>query len=222
MLRVSYAESLNPDDARIEKILSKLEAVTEIKADRVSPNNPLGFIGELLYRAEAANDSMEYDRVKQILANILYLAPNNTVALERLGSVDYITKDYAQAVKAWEKALPNETSPEETASLKNYLQLAKDALAHPQASSLPVSTEKQVQRATQPPTTQNAPAAPAPQITSRDRAEIARLYKQGVDDYAAGNYLSATAEFLKILEIDPNNAEANKALERINQVRGRQ
>ena len=222
MLRVSYAESLNPDDTRIEKMLSKLEAVTQIKADRVSPNSPLGFIGEFLYRAEAADDSMEYPRVKQILANILYLEPNNTVALERLGSVDYITKDYAQAVKAWEKALETETSPEETASLKNYLQLAKDALAHPQTSSLPVSTEKQVQNATQAPTTQNVPAAPAPQITSRDRAEIARLYKQGVDDYAAGNYLNATAAFLKILEIDPNNAEANKALERINQVRGRQ
>ncbi len=229
MLHVSYAESLNPEDIRISRVLSKLETVTQIKARRVSPDNPLGFIGQLLYQAEAANDSQEYGRVKQILKDILELEPNDTVALERLGSVDYVTGQYQEAVSAWEKAIQGETNPGEIESLKNYLELAKEKMGESKNKEtvLPGGvlspTEKSVVApAVQTPSkkvqAETKPLNPFIRpINSRERKEIMRLYRRGVDDYASGDYIHATAAFLRILQIDPNNAEAKKALERLGQ-----
>lgn len=229
MLHVSYAAALNPDDVRIERILTKLESVTQIKADRVSPNNPLGFIGELLYRAEAANESREYPRVRQILNDILELEPHNAVALERMGSVSYVLKQYPQAIKAWKQALITETDPDEIYSIKNYMQLAhekmgesgKQGLALPGTDMTPAQSAPEVVPQTQ---MQQAPSVgqPVKTINSRQRKEIARLYARGVEDYAAGDYIHATAAFLRILEIDPNNPEAQKALARMNQATSQQ
>jgi tetratricopeptide (TPR) repeat protein len=48
---------------------------------------------------------------------------------------------------------------------------------------------------------------------------VEKLYLKGVEHYARGEYLQASAMFLRILQIDPNNAQARKALDRINQLR---
>ena len=40
-----------------------------------------------------------------------------------------------------------------------------------------------------------------------------------MEHYARGEYLQASAMFLRILQIDPENAQARKALERIDRVR---
>lgn len=231
MLHVSYAAALEPEDVRIERVLSKFQTVTQIKAQKISPNNPLGFIGQLLYEAEAANDSREYGRVKQILDDILELEPNDTVALERLGSSDYVTGHYKEAVLAWGKALKLETNPDETQSLKNYLQLAEAKMGQPKKAQavLPGGAPEAKAGAVQAPPVSSAASqaqvqvpqkSAAPQgrkINSRQRKEIMRLYRRGVDDYASGDYIHATAAFLRILQIDPNNAEARKALERMSQ-----
>jgi tetratricopeptide (TPR) repeat protein len=223
MLHVSYAAGLNPEDLRIERILSKLETVTQIKANKVSPNNTLGFIGQLLYQAEAANDSREYMRVRQILDDIIELEPNNPIALERLGTVDYLLGKNKEAVVAWGKALQTETNPEEIDSLKNYLELAKEKV---RASKAGGAGTLQATKGKSQVLPQAAPKIQTPvlgkikALNSRDRKEITRLYQRGVKDYASGDYIHATAAFLRILEIDPNNAEAKKALERMNQSQG--
>jgi hypothetical protein len=43
-----------------------------------------------------------------------------------------------------------------------------------------------------------------------------------VEHYARGEYLQASAMFLRILQIDPNNEQASKALERIQRLRPQQ
>ncbi len=82
--------------------------------------------------------------------------------------------------------------------------------------------------ATTPAPTVPAPAAvptPAPEKASAapagDLRDVARLYEQGVDYYSRGEYLRASAMFLHILQIDPDNEQARKALERINRLRPR-
>jgi tetratricopeptide (TPR) repeat protein len=55
------------------------------------------------------------------------------------------------------------------------------------------------------------PAAPAP---GGDPREIEGRYQKGVEYYARGEYLQASAMFLRILRIDPDNGPARKALER--------
>ena len=41
------------------------------------------------------------------------------------------------------------------------------------------------------------------------------LRSAGVKNYTAGEYLQATTAFLRILELEPDNADAKKALERL-------
>jgi tetratricopeptide (TPR) repeat protein len=44
---------------------------------------------------------------------------------------------------------------------------------------------------------------------------VERLFQKGVEHYARGEYLQATAMFMRILQIDPANVQARKALERL-------
>ena len=48
------------------------------------------------------------------------------------------------------------------------------------------------------------------------------LYQKGVEHYARGEYLQASAMFLRILQIDPENEQARKALDRIQSRNSRQ
>ncbi|MDX6768095.1 MAG: hypothetical protein SF051_01070, partial [Elusimicrobiota bacterium] len=72
-----------------------------------------------------------------------------------------------------------------------------------------------------------APAAPPPaavikpKAPSGDPRDVERLYQKGVEHYARGEYLQATAMFIRIIQIDPENAQARKALERIDRRRPR-
>jgi tetratricopeptide (TPR) repeat protein len=64
-------------------------------------------------------------------------------------------------------------------------------------------------------------AAVAPRRPAGDTRDVERLYQKGVEHYARGEYLQATAMFIRILQIDPENAQARKALERIDRRRPR-
>ncbi len=66
-----------------------------------------------------------------------------------------------------------------------------------------------------------APAVAAPATIKGDPRDIDRLYQSGVEHYARGEYLQATASFMRILQIDPENAQAKKALDRIERKQGR-
>lgn len=209
LLHVSYALALSGSEARIEALAQTLEKRTGLKADRLAGGHPRGYIDELLWRVEYAHTRADAAQVESLLTDVLLLEPENVTALERLGSQRYLAGRYLEAIKVWEAAAKLETREREKISLDAYLKLAREAASGkpmpggmaPAAVAPPAKTE---------------PALPAP---SGDIREVEGLYQKGVEHYARGEYLQASAMFLRILRIDPNNAPARKALERIDRAR---
>jgi tetratricopeptide (TPR) repeat protein len=212
LLHVSYALALSGSDARIEALAQTLEKKTGLAADRLPSGHPRGFIDELLWRVEYAHTRGDKAQVESLLSDVILLEPENMTALERLGSQRYLAGRYLEAIQAWEAALKLETREREQVSLQAYLKLAREAAS---GKAMPGGM---------------APAAvtPAPRIEQPRRAppaatgdprEIEGLYQKGVEHYARGEYLQASTMFLRILRIDPENAPARKALERIDRAR---
>ncbi|MEK7388947.1 MAG: hypothetical protein AAB036_04550 [Elusimicrobiota bacterium] len=239
MLQASYALSMKPEDSRTSHFVDDLEKAVGIKPDRLPPDHPRSFIDELLYRVEFSHTRGDYGRVETQLKDVLVLEPENATALERLGSLRYLNKRYLEANQAWEAALKIETREREILSLKEYLKRSNDILSgkmlpgnvsplEPEATETKEIEAKETSspaakspaRATpkvEPETRQPAPraAAPQPRALSGDARDVQAIYQKGVEHYARGEYLQASAMFLQILQIDPNNEPARKALERI-------
>jgi tetratricopeptide (TPR) repeat protein len=229
MLQASYAFSMKPDDAQLGHLLDDMEKAVKIKATRLSPDSPRGFIDELLYQAEFANTRGDMGRVETLLDDTLVLEPENATALERLGSLRYLTGRLPEAISAWEAAAKIETRDRELESLHEYLRVARERavgkplpggtpgplITVPDRTAAPAAVPAASPAAAPEPASEAAAAPSQPSAPAGDPRDIADLYQKGVEHYARGEYLEASAMFLRILEIDPNNAQANKALERI-------
>lgn len=234
MLQVSYALSMKPDDDRVSHLLDGMEKAIGIKATRLPPDHPRGFLDEMLYQIEFAHTRGDDGRAESIASDILALEPQNMTALERLGSLRYLAGRMIDAVQIWQEALKNESNVQEIESLNAYIRMAQDrasgkilpgqTLLAPAPAPTPAPAAPAVNGATQAPaaTDQTAPAQAAPDQTptpaaqpSGDPRDVEKLYQKGVEHYARGEYLQASAMFLRILQIDPDNEQAKKALERI-------
>jgi|CXWL01.1.fsa_nt_gi tetratricopeptide (TPR) repeat protein len=242
LLHGAYAFSMKPEDARTEHLLAEIEKAVGLKADRLPPDHPRSFIDEMLYRQEFANTRGDAGRVESLLKDVLTLEPENPTALERLGSLRFMAGRYIEANQAWEAALKLETREKELVSLREYLKVSNDRLSGkklpgdfsptvPAAPEPEPVAEPEVDASTAAATEPAAKAAPrpapkprpivAPPIQARpivptgDTRDVQALYQKGVEHYARGEYLQASAMFLQILQIDPNNEQARKALERI-------
>jgi tetratricopeptide (TPR) repeat protein len=238
MLQASYAYSMKLEDARLGHMLDDMEKAVKIKAMHLASDHPRGFIEELLYQAEFANTRGEMGRVETLLGDTIVLEPDNSTALERLGSLRYLTGRMPEAVAAWEAALKLETREHEIESLREYLRVARERAngnplpgagplisvpvvpavlpVVPAATSTAAPAGEPGKLIEAPATRVEPPARPAPAGDPRD---VENLYQKGVEHYARGEYLQASAMFLRILQIDPNNEQANKALERIGRLR---
>jgi tetratricopeptide (TPR) repeat protein len=227
MLQASYAFSQKPDDVRLGHMIDDMEKAIGIKATRLPSDHPRGFMDELHYQVEFANTRGDSARVESLLSDILELEPENATALERIGSMRYLTGHMPEAISAWESALKIETRERELESLREYLRMAKErASGKPLPGGgvlIPAPTPTPAPAAAAPaaPAAPVArPAAPAPaQVPAGDPRDVEKLYQKGVEHYARGEYLQASAMFLRILQIDPNNEPARKALERIDRMR---
>jgi tetratricopeptide (TPR) repeat protein len=227
MLETSYAFSLKPEDAQLEALLDDMEKTVKIKATRLPADHPRGFIEEMLYQAEYANTRGEMEKVETLLADTLVLDPQNTTALERLGSLRYLAGRLPEAIAAWEAAAKIETRERELVSLREYLRVARSRAGSGAVVAQPPvapTAPSNIEAATTPPSTANVePATPSvPAGPAGDPRDIENLYQRGVEHYARGEYLQASAMFLRILQIDPDNEQARKALERIESRRSRQ
>jgi tetratricopeptide (TPR) repeat protein len=227
VLQASYAYSMKPEDARLSHFLEEMEKAVGVKAERLPPSHPRSFMEELLWRVEFAHTRGEVGKVESQLADIIALEPDNVTALERLGSLRYLNGRYLEAITIWETAIKTETRENELTSLKAYIKLAKERAdggvmpgGVPPAALAPVEEPKaQPERAERP-----APiVVPPPKAGSApgDARDVEKLYARGVEFYSHGEYLQATAAFMRILQIDPDNAPARKALERIDRRRPR-
>lgn len=227
ILHGSYALSLSPGDDRIEHYLEKVEKATALKADRLSPDSTRGYVAELLYRVEAANNRGDTARAVEILKDVLDLEPQQVTALERLGSAYYLMHRYPEALDAWQRAAPLESKPAELRSLREYMGQAEKqtgqlvalpgGVAAPAPQPLPQPPQQQPSARPQ----ASLPTATSASGSAGDPRDIADLYQKGVEYYARGEYLQATAMFMRILQIDPQNAQARKAMERIQRLQAK-
>lgn len=201
MLLASYALSKRVEDAKLDNFVQKMEEGVGLKAERLPPGHPRGFTEELLFRVEAANNRGEHEKVLGLLQDILTLEPGNIVALERVGSTYFVLGRYQDALDTWQRAYPLEDDPREKAALEQYINEARAKLGEAGAAPAP---RPRVER-----------PRPQPKVQRVDPNDVRRLYQKGVEHYARGEYLQATAMFMRILQIDPENAAAKKALERL-------
>ena len=161
-------------------------------------------LAELLRAIEAAYRKGNYERGLALVQRAFELKQNDVSALDRIGSIYYVLGRYGEALTIWKRALPLEHDLKKRAALENSIAVTRRSLgiAEEVAAIAPIVK-------TRPPKPVKRPARKSPQ------AEIERLYKLGVKNYTAGEYLQATTAFLRILEFDPDNADARKALERL-------
>ena len=240
MLQASYASSLKPDDARLVHLLDDMEKAVKTKATRLPPDHPRGFIDEMLYQAEFANTRGEMGRVETLLSDTLVLEPENAMALERYGSLCYLTGRLPEAIAAWEAASKIETRERERESLRAYLRVARErATGKPLPGGaagplISVHAGTPAPEAVPAASTAAAPPIAAPRVPQAeprvrrapsplgDPRDVESLYQKGVEYYARGEYLQASAMFMRILQIDPQNEQARKALNRIESRRPKQ
>lgn len=245
VLQASYALTLNPNDVKLSNFLAKMEEGVGIKGEHLPPDHPRGLIQELFYRAEAAHNRGDYDKVLAVLSDVMLLYPDNVTGLERIGSTYYIIGKYREAVSAWERAAARESNAKERESLMFYINEARRKLGMPVPAGAPaapaapspaegagfevpdldrggpdvpqIPAERPAGPAGKAPLSPEPVVRPAkrPQPRYNDPREIPTLFQKGVEHYARGEYLQATAMFMRILQIDPRNVQARKALERI-------
>lgn len=226
----SYAVSMAPNDAKLENFLKKLEEGVGIPAERLPAGHPRGFMAELLHRVEAANNRGDMERTLALLNDIRLLDPTNVKMLERLGSTYYILGQHKEALEAWEQAVPLEKDAGERRALEEYMGKARASLGMepvklPGAPDAPtVAPALPAPAVVEPVTPRVAPIdvqpvtrTPAQPLTapSADPREVERLYQKGVEHYARGENLQATAAFMRVLQMDPDNAPARRALDRL-------
>lgn len=204
--KLAYASSLNPTDERVEKLAKAVEAKAGITreaqaaADEAAKAPTMGaekVVGGTMALMEVALRERDFERVIKLADEVIKLDPANALAYKRLGAAQYALKRHAEALKSLRSAYKLETDSDSRKQLKSYI----DALA---------ALLERGRREANPPKADE----PAPK-SGLTPVEIERLYETGVDLYAQGKLSEAAASFRRILESDPNNASARRALDRV-------
>ena len=184
---------------RLKTITGKTAQSEPAAAEQAQPASSPE-VTRALAQAEAANDKGSYREAIELSREVLKTEPNNVSAWENLGIAYFATGDYPKWVEAWEKTRSLEKDPKRWEALNNYL----NTLRRNFAAKAPAAEEK--------PKAAAVKAAPA-----ATQEEILRLYNIGIDLYATGALSKAKATFEKILQLDPKNDTAAKALKRVNE-----
>ena len=157
---------------------------------------------ELLKQIETAYRRGNYASGLALVKKALELEKNDVSAMDRIGSIYYVLGRYGEAVTIWGKAVPLEQDLQKRRALENSIVVARRSLGLVDDA----------------PAAEPVAAPPPKKAAPRKKAgpkEIEALQKKGIKYYAAGEYLQATTVFLRILELDPGNADATKALKRL-------
>lgn len=168
---------------------------------------PAPTLPELLKMIETSYRRGDYASGLALVKKALELEKNDVSAMDRIGSIYYVLGRRGEAVTIWGKALPLEQDLVKRRALENSIAVARRSLglvdnAPVEASSATLVTSR--------------PRRPSPTKTPAvGTSELQALYKKGIKYYASGEYLQATTVFLRILELDPGNADATKALKRL-------
>ncbi|UPT72562.1 MAG: tetratricopeptide repeat protein [Elusimicrobiota bacterium] len=204
--KLAYAGSLNPTDERIEKLAKAIEAKSGIAREPSAPVDESGkaptmgaekVVGGTMALMEVALRERDFERVVKLADQVLQLDPSNALAYKRLGAAHYALKRYPEALKALRSAYKLETDSDSRKQLKGYLDALTALIERGRRDAAP------------------APKPVEAKPTGLTPVDIERLYEQGVDLYAQGRLTEAAAAFRKIIDAEPNNSSARRALDRV-------
>jgi tetratricopeptide (TPR) repeat protein len=203
--KLAYAESLNPTDERLERLAKAIEAKSGTTreaapaADQAGKAPTMGaekVVGGTMALMEVALRERDFERVVRLADQVLQLDPSNALAYKRLGAAHYALHHNAEALKALRAAYKLETGPEERKQLKSYLDALQSLIERGKRDSAPVIKAEA-------------------RTSGLTPVEIERMYESGVDSYAQGKLTEAAAAFRRIIESEPNNTSARRALDRV-------
>ncbi|MFH1725740.1 MAG: type IX secretion system membrane protein PorP/SprF [Elusimicrobiota bacterium] len=211
VLKTAQAWSLDPKAPRLDSFLTRLEAVTKRTAERVPPEAGISLLDLKLNESETLFVARHFDKSIKLCEDILVLRPNHPTALARIGSAHYVQNKHNDAMAFWNRALQVEKDPTERETLKYMLIQAQKKLkqAAEAAKPKPAKVEARPKPAPKP--------APKRSIFKRrpDPQAIEKLYQYGVELYSRGEWRRAAAAFQKILELEPGNTQAQRAVRRL-------
>ncbi len=203
--KLAYAGSLNPTDERIEKLAKAVEAKSGLAREGAIAAEPgkaptMGaekVVGGTMALMEVALRERDFERVVKLADQVLELDPSNALAYKRLGAAHYALKHNAEALKALRSAYKLETDSDSRKQIKSYIDALQALIERGRRDA--------------------APTVKAPEVksTGLTPVEIERLYETGVDLYAQGKLSEAAAAFRRIIESEPNNTSARRALDRV-------
>lgn len=203
--KLAYAESLSPTDERIERLAKAVEAKTGVvregpavvQSGKAPTMGAEKVVGGTMALMEVALRERDFERVVKLADQVLELDPSNALAYKRLGAAHYALKRNPEALKALRSAYKLETDADSRKQLKGYLDALTSLIERGKRQAAP------------------AAKAPEPRASGLTPVEIERLYESGVDFYAQGKLSEAAAAFRRILDVEPNNSSARRALDRV-------
>lgn len=205
--KLAYATTLIPADERVEALMKAIEVRAGVAREAGTPEAvvtapkaapTLGaekVVGGEMALMEVALREGDYERVVKLSEQVLAVDPANALAYKRQGAAHYALKRHGEALKALRSAYKLESEPESRKQLKAYV----DALTA-------LIERRRVEAVGPKPAVRNSALTPL---------EIERLYEAGVDLYAQGRLSEASAAFRRILEVEPSNVSARRALDRV-------
>jgi len=176
-----------------------------VSASTASVEAPLpDTLPELLPEIEAAYRGGKYDRGLALVKKALELKQNDVSAMDSIGTIYYRLGRYGEALTTWSRALPLERDLQKRRQLEASIAVARRTLGLGEEAGPKPASSVDGKASRKPPAKRPA-----------DKAEVKKLYKRGIKYYAEGQYLQATTAFLRVLELDPGNEDAKKALQRL-------
>ncbi|MDE1975903.1 MAG: tetratricopeptide repeat protein [Elusimicrobia bacterium] len=187
---VSRALAIRPNDQGLRVFFEELQRLTGItEAAKAAPAESQD-VAATLTRADAAIRNRQYRLALDLANRVLASQPNNLEAWEDAGIAYLGLRRFDDSLRAWNKAYDLEKSPSMRAVINNYI----DSIRRLNSAVW------------------QGNSAPKPSL-SKD--EIDSLFDQGIDAYTRRDFKQAAGDFRKILDADPTNQEARKALERV-------
>lgn len=204
--KMAYATTLNPTDDRIERLTKAIEAKSGLVRDSAPAPDEAGkaptmgaekVVGGTMALMEVALRERDFERVVKLADQVLQLDPSNALAYKRLGAAQYALKRYPESLKALRAAYKLENDSDSKKQLRGYIDALSALIERGRRDATPAA--KPVE----------------PKSSGLTPVEVERLYETGVDLYAQGKLSEAAAAFRRIIESDPNNSSARRALDRV-------
>ncbi len=200
--KLAYAGSLNATEERIERLVKAVEAKSglaresapaAVEGGKAPTMGAEKVVGGTMALMEVALRERDFERVVKLADQVLELDPSSALAYKRLGAAHYALKHNAEALKALRSAYKLETDPDTRKQIKSYLDALSSLIERGKRAAAPAEVKS----------------------TGLSPVDIERIYESGVDLYASGKLTEAAAAFRKILESEPNNTSARRALDRV-------